>query len=130
MPKNNITTDIVKRPYQGPADYSERQLLELISCFDNPLYFMENFMKVQHPIKGSMPFEPYDFQKKLIYAFHKNRFVVGCTARQLGKCSTFDTLITVDGKEKSIGSLIKNKSIKFKVVNLLEKFLIFIGKKL
>ena len=45
--------------------YTKDQVLQLEKCMDEthgPLFFMESFMKIQHPTKGSMPFKPYDYQ--------------------------------------------------------------------
>ena len=47
--------------------YTAEQVLQLEKCMDlktGPLYFMENFVKIQHPTKGSMPFKPFDYQKR------------------------------------------------------------------
>ncbi len=49
--------------------YTRDQVLQLEKCMDEkngPLFFMESFMKIQHPTKGSLPFKPYDYQKRLI----------------------------------------------------------------
>lgn len=76
--------DIIKKPY-SKSGYTEQNLLELSMCIDGPMYFMENFMKIQHPLRGAIPFEPYPFQIGMIKAFHENRFTVALTARQMGK---------------------------------------------
>ena len=77
--------DTIKKPNIGEVDMSEQQLLEIVDCIDDPHYFMTTFMKVQHPILGSLPFQPYPFQTRIIDAFHKNRFSIILTARQCGK---------------------------------------------
>ena len=49
--------------------YTKDQVLQLEKCMDEkngPLFFMETFMQIQHPTKGSMAFKPYDYQKRLI----------------------------------------------------------------
>ena len=59
--------------------YTKEQVLQLEKCMDpktGPLYFMENFMKIQHPTKGEMPFIPYPYQKRLIEAYNSHRFSV------------------------------------------------------
>jgi hypothetical protein len=76
--------DIIKKPY-SKSGYSEQNLLELSMCVDDPMYFMESFMKIQHPLRGAIPFSPYPFQVDMIRAFHENRFTVALTARQMGK---------------------------------------------
>jgi hypothetical protein len=76
--------DVVKAPHQKTA-YTQAQIAEVIRCTEDPLYFMKNFMKIQHPIRGAIPFDPYPFQLRIIEAFHNNRFTVALTARQMGK---------------------------------------------
>ena len=52
--------------------YTKDQVEQLEKCMDpktGPLYFMKQFMKIQHPTKGEMPFRPYDYQKRLIQSF-------------------------------------------------------------
>ena len=46
--------------------YSKDQVEQLEKCMDiqnGPLYFMETFMKIQHPTKGEMPFKPFPYQE-------------------------------------------------------------------
>jgi hypothetical protein len=83
-PQGGGELDIVKRP-NSKSDYTEQNLLDLFQCIEDPLFFMRNFMKIQHPMKGSVPFEPYEYQERMIRAFHENRFTINLTGRQLGK---------------------------------------------
>lgn len=76
--------DVVKRPH-SKSSYSEQNLLDLVMCMEDPLFFMRNFMKIQHPMRGAVPFEPYPFQIDLVNAFHENRSTIALTARQMGK---------------------------------------------
>ena len=50
-----------------------------------PIYFAKNFLKIQHPVKGSIPFEPYDYQVRLIDAYHNNKQCIAMLPRQMGK---------------------------------------------
>lgn len=84
MAANNTELDIVKRPHTK-SSYSEQNLLDLVMCIEDPFFFIKNFVKIQHPIKGAVPFEPYPFQYDLINAFNDQRFVCALTARQMGK---------------------------------------------
>ena len=68
--------------------YSKEQVEQLEKCMDpktGPLYFMETFMKIQHPTKGEMPFTPYPYQKRLIEAYNNHRFSISMLPRQTGK---------------------------------------------
>jgi hypothetical protein len=82
MSKDSL--DIIKVPYSKTA-YTAEKLYELDQCVVDPLYFMRQFMKIQHPLQGALPFEPYPFQLNIIKAFHENRFTIALTARQMGK---------------------------------------------
>lgn len=76
--------EITKKPH-AKSSYTEGSLSDLIMCLKDPLYFMRTFVKIQHPLKGAVPFELYPFQVELIEAFHENRFTIALTARQMGK---------------------------------------------
>jgi hypothetical protein len=52
---------------------------------NGPLYFMTNYSMIQHPTKGSMKFEMYDYQKRLVGTYHDNRFAIAMLPRQTGK---------------------------------------------
>jgi len=68
--------------------YALTQLADLAKCTADPLYFMENFMWIQHPTKGKIPFEAYDYQKRLVNAYWKNNSVIALLPRQSGKTTT------------------------------------------
>lgn len=84
--------DVIKKPYLK-SSYNSEQLEQLARCVDDPIYFIENFVKVQHPTKGLVPLKLYPFQKDMVLAFAKNRFVIGTLARQMGKALALDTPI-------------------------------------
>ena len=57
---------------------------EYIKCAQDPAYFMKKFCMIQHPIRGKIPFELYDFQEKTVREFKDNRFNIILKSRQLG----------------------------------------------
>ena len=59
-------------------------LKEIIKCGKDPDYFINNYAKISHPIKGLVPFNTYDFQTDLLKDFNDYRFNVILKARQLG----------------------------------------------
>jgi hypothetical protein len=77
-------TDLIKKA-RSKVNYTKQKAEELQKCMESPLYFMENFIYVQHPVKGRMKFEPYEYQKEMIDVFHNNRYAIALTGRQLGK---------------------------------------------
>ena len=62
----------------------EQAIREIILCAENPVYFMENYCTVQHPVRGLIKFELWDFQKDAVKSFLTNDKVIVNKARQLG----------------------------------------------
>ena len=89
--------NIVKRAY-AKIRYTEEQIRELSSCMDpvnGPLYFISNFVYVQHPTKGKEKLKLYDYQIELLDNYHRYRKSVNLLSRQTGKCCKKTTLIRV-----------------------------------
>lgn len=114
--------DVVKKPHSKSA-YTEENVEELYRCIEDPIYFMRNFVKIQHPMKGAQPFHLYPFQYDIVKAFHDNRFSIALTARQMGKCLHKDTIITKNNQPIKIQSLI-NLKLKDRIVDHIEGFII------
>ena len=57
---------------------------EYIKSAQDPAYFMKKYCMIQHPIRGKIPFELYDFQEKSVHEFKDHRFNIILKARQLG----------------------------------------------
>jgi Terminase RNaseH-like domain/Terminase large subunit, T4likevirus-type, N-terminal len=66
-------------------DFSQEQVEEYIKCAQDPLYFIQNYVKVVHVDHGVIPFNMWDFQKDMISTFHENRFSIVKCPRQVGK---------------------------------------------
>ena len=66
----------------------QAQVREIIRCGKEPDYFFKNYLKIQHPVKGLIPFKMYDFQKKIVQTIHDNRFTIAKLPRQSGKSTT------------------------------------------
>lgn len=82
----HINTEVEITPYQ---------IQEFQKCMVDPVYFTENYVKIQHPVKGAIPFKLYDYQKKLLNNYKNNRYNVVMAPRQTGKCVHFDTIVTI-----------------------------------
>jgi hypothetical protein len=79
--------DFVKKP-NAKSEYTNQQAIDLIRCSEDPYYFIENFVKVQHPTKGMLPLKLYPFQRGIIDAYHNHRKSVILCSRQMGKTAT------------------------------------------
>lgn len=62
----------------------EETLKEIVRSGKDPVYFINNYAKISHPMKGLIPFKTYDYQEDLIRDFNDHRFNVILKARQLG----------------------------------------------
>ena len=81
---------LVKKPHQATA-FTKEQIEEFVKCSDpvtGPEYFMSNYFYIQHPTKGRMLYEPFDYQKRLIHTYHNYRFSISLMPRQTGKSTS------------------------------------------
>jgi len=62
----------------------DQVLKEIIRSGKDPAYFINNYAKISHPMRGLIPFKTYDFQEDLVEIFNDHRFTVILKARQLG----------------------------------------------
>jgi Terminase large subunit, T4likevirus-type, N-terminal len=66
-------------------EFTQYQIEEYIKCAQDPVYFIQNYVKVVHVDKGVIPFGMWDFQKDMVRTFHENRFSIVKCPRQVGK---------------------------------------------
>jgi hypothetical protein len=57
---------------------------EFMKCAQDPVYFMRKYCYIQHPQKGKMLFDLFDFQEETVHQFVENDYNVILKARQLG----------------------------------------------
>ena len=65
--------------------FTKKQIDEVMKCLEDPKYFIEQYLKIVTIDKGLVPFEMYDFQRKMVDTFHENRFTICKLPRQSGK---------------------------------------------
>lgn len=90
MATNAIEQTLVKRAYHNTT-MTPDQILEFQKCADpviGPEYFMSNYFYIQHPTKGRMSYQPYEYQKRLIETYHNYRFSISLMPRQTGKSTS------------------------------------------
>ena len=71
-----------------PVEFTQEQIIEYQKCADDPIYFMETYVRIVSLDRGLVPFEMYDFQKKIVNTIHNNRFTICKLPRQSGKSTT------------------------------------------
>jgi hypothetical protein len=68
--------------------YTEAQIQDLLLCMDPDtgyLHFAKHFAHIQHPVKGKLLFEPFEYQLGLMHSYHSYRFNINMMPRQTGK---------------------------------------------
>ena len=70
------------------VEFTKEQIQEYQKCMDDPIYFIENYMKIVSLDEGLVPMNMYKFQKKMVNTFHDNRFTICKLPRQSGKSTT------------------------------------------
>ena len=90
MGSKNLDGQLVKKAH-STQKFTEQDIEDLLQSSDpinGPHYFLEHFFHIQHPIKGKLLYEPFDYQRRLIDSYHNNRFNVNLLPRQTGKTTT------------------------------------------
>lgn len=80
----SVDTKLVKTPYKKEK-FTEDQIQEIVKCTMDPLYFIEHYVWIQHPVKGRMKFDLFDFQRGLLDAYHNHKYSIALISRQMGK---------------------------------------------
>ena len=69
-------------------EWTKEELIEYQKCTDDPLHFIQNYVKIVSLDEGLVPFKMYPFQKEMVGTFHNNRFTICKLPRQSGKSTT------------------------------------------
>ena len=69
-------------------EWTKKQLFEYKRCMEDPLYFIQSYVKIVSLDEGLVPFKMYPFQKEMVGTFHNNRFTICKLPRQSGKSTT------------------------------------------
>lgn len=78
---------LLKKANQN-IEWSPERIQEWVKCSEDPIYFVETYMKIISLNKGLVNFEPYPYQKNMMNSFVDNRYTIVTTARQAGKSTT------------------------------------------
>jgi hypothetical protein len=81
------------------------QVKEIVRCGKDPVYFMKTYAKIQHPVRGTIPFDTYDFQDACVKDFQQHRLNIVLKSRQLGLstvCAAYAVWMSIFQKDKSV----------------------------
>jgi hypothetical protein len=69
-------------------EWTEEKIQHMVACSDPARgyeHFVKNFFFIQHPVKGKVLFEPFEYQERLLASYHDYRFNINMMPRQSGK---------------------------------------------
>jgi len=81
------------------------QVQEIIKCGKDPNYFFKNYLKIQHPVRGLIPFDTFPFQDECVDKFNEHRFNIVLKSRQLGLSTlvaAYSVWMAIFQREKNI----------------------------
>src|SRR6185437_33873 len=81
------------RPAGIPVRLTPSQMEEYVKCSEDPIYFIENYIKIINLDEGLVPFKPWKYQKKMIKQFIRGRFSIVKAPRQCGKSTSVSGFI-------------------------------------
>jgi hypothetical protein len=90
MGSKNSENKLVKTPHSTQR-FTEQDIIDLGLCMDpvnGPHYFLKNFFYIQHPVKGKIKYDAFDYQHELLDSYNTHRFSVNMLGRQMGKTTT------------------------------------------
>ncbi len=66
-------------------NFTKKQVAEFLKCAEDPVYFIQKYVRIVSLDEGVIPFRMYDFQEAMVTKFHENRFNIAKLPRQSGK---------------------------------------------
>jgi hypothetical protein len=57
---------------------------EIMRCAQDPVYFINKYVRIRHPVRGLIPFKTFPYQDRMLEALMKKRLNVVLKARQMG----------------------------------------------
>lgn len=78
---------------------------EILRCGKDPSYFIKKYTKIQHPKRGTIPFETYPFQDDCVEEFQKHRLNIVLKSRQLGLstlCAAYAAWLAIFYRDKNV----------------------------
>ena len=58
------------------TNFTPDEVQEYIKCSEDPVYFIQTYIKIVSLDRGLIPFAMYDFQAEMVEKFHDNRFII------------------------------------------------------
>lgn len=107
-------------------DLTAKQIEEYLRCQEDPIYFIEKYVKIISLNDGLVFFDMWDFQKRMIRTFHDNRFVINLLPRQMGKTITVAAFLlhhAIFNPDTSIGILANKAATAREILSRMKRML-------
>lgn len=78
-----MPSSVVKKPL-SQTKLTPWHYEQIDKCFADPVFFIKNFVYIQHPIRGRLKFDLYEFQEECLRDYRDFRFNIVVKSRQLG----------------------------------------------
>jgi len=101
-------------------EWTPELLKEYTRCKKDPLYFVENYMKVVHVDLGLIQIKLYPYQREMIESMAFGRFTIVATARQAGKTTAtcgFMLWYLLFHEHKTIGVLANKEATSIEILS-------------
>jgi hypothetical protein len=106
---NKINDGIIVKRYQNPWFQNEvgvrragltfrmtdDEIQEYIKCKLDISYFAEKYCRIKTEDGSVQNIKLRDYQKDVLNLYTKNRFSILCASRQIGKCFSFNTIVSL-----------------------------------
>lgn len=102
------------------VEWTPEMVEEYMRCANDPIYFIETYMKLVHVDRGLVPFSLYPYQKEIIKTVVDSRNTIICTCRQAGKTSSivgFACWYVLFNPDKNIALLANKASTAREILN-------------
>ena len=76
-----------------PVEWTKEQILEYQKCMEDPLHFIQSYIRIVSLDEGLVPFTMFPFQQDMVGTIHSNRFTICRMPRQSGKSTTMVSYI-------------------------------------
>ena len=87
------------------VNYKEIIKQEFVKCATDPVYFMKRFYWIQHPQRGRIQFNLYQFQEQVLHLLQNDEYIIINKSRQLGistLVSAYALWLMIFQKDKNI----------------------------
>lgn len=86
-------------------NWTPETIEEYKNCMNDPIYFIEKYVKIINLDRGMETIQLYPFQRNLINHMNDNQYSIILSARQTGKCVASSTEVKL--RKKDTGEEVK-----------------------